>query len=206
MKHLKFLGLLAVAAIGLIALPTSAAAAGSVFCTTQESPCPEGNVWATGTALDFSLKSGTSSALVNTEAETIDTCKGSTAKGKLEKAEPVTGPLESLSWSSCTFPTTTLTTGKLEVQNIAGTHNGTVKADGTTEVTINTVFYGSCIYGPTAGVDLGELKEGKPATFVANAIFEKLTGSNVVCPKTAKWTAEYTLTEPAEKTLSVETG
>jgi hypothetical protein len=186
-------------------------AAGSVLCTVQESPCPEANRWATGTTLDFSLKSGTKAKLVETSApegngEPLDECTVSTAKGKIEKLEPVTGSIETLSWSNCTFPTTTLAKGKLEVLNIGGTHNGTVKADSTTEVTVNTIFFGSCIYGPTVGVDLGELKEGKPATFVANAVLKKLTGSNFACPETAKWTAEYTLTEPGEKTLSVETG
>jgi hypothetical protein len=209
MKHLKILGLLAMAVIGLIALPADATATGSVLCTVQESPCPEANLWTTGTELDFTLKSGTKAVLVETnapegEGKTLDSCSSSTAKGKLENAEPVTGPIESLTWSSCTFQTKTLNAGKLKVEHIAGTHNGTVKSDGITEVTVNTVLFGSCIYGATAGVDLGELKEGKPATFVANAVLQKLSG--VVCPGTAKWTAEYTLTEPGEKTLSVEVG
>ncbi len=212
MKYLKVLGLLAIAVISLTALPADATATGSVLCTVQESPCPEANRWAAGTTLDFTLKSGTKAKLVETgkeeggEGKTIDECGTSTAKGKLESAETVTGSLESLTWASCTLPTKTLLAGKLEVEHIAGTHNGTVKADTTTEVTVNTILFGTCVYGPTAGVDLGELKEGKPATFVANAVVEKLTGSSVTCPKTAKWTAEYTLTEPGEKTLSVETG
>ena len=206
MKHLKMFGLLVVAAIGLIALPVDTAAAGPVFCTTQESPCPEANRWSTGTELDFSLASGKSSLLTDTGGEPLDTCTGSTAQGKLEKAELVTGSLESLTWSKCTFETKTLKAGKLEVEHIAGTHNGTVRADGTAEVTINTVFFGSCIYGPSGGTDLGELKEGKPATFVVNAVLRKFTGSNLACPETAKWTATYTLTEPVEKTLSVEVG
>jgi hypothetical protein len=206
MKHLKLLGLAAVAAMALIAFPADATATGSVFCTAQESPCPESKRWAAGTELDFSLKSGASSLLVDTKGEELDKCSTSTAKGKIEKAEGVTGPIESLTWESCTFPTKTLKAAQLEVQQIAGTHNGTVRADGTTEVTVNTVFFGSCIYGFTAGTDIGELKEGKPATFVVNAIAEKFTGSNFGCPETAKWTAEYTLTEPKEKTLSVETG
>jgi hypothetical protein len=206
MKHLKMFGLLVVAAISLIALPVDTAAAGPNFCTVQESPCPEANRWATGTELDLSLASGKSSLLTDTESEQIDTCTGSTAQGKLEKAEPITGPIESLTWSGCTFTTKTLKPGRLEVEHIAGTHNGTVRADGTAEVTISTVFFGSCIYGPSGGADLGELKEGKPATFVANAVLRKFTGSNLACPETAKWTATYTLTEPVEKTLSVETG
>jgi hypothetical protein len=203
-KYFKVLGLLAVATIGLVALPTNAAAASSVFCTTQETPCPEANRWSTGTSLDFSLKSGTKAKLVDTEGEALDECSESTAKGKLEQAEFVTGSIESLTWGGCAHPTSTLVAGKLKIEKIAGTHNGTVKAEGTTEVTVNTIFYGTCVYGATAGVDLGELKEGKPATFVASAVLKKFAGSNLVCPETAKWTAEYTLTEPKEKTLSVE--
>jgi len=176
---------------------------GSVFCTVQESPCPEANRWAAGTELDFSLKSGITSKLLDTSGNNLDTCTGSTAKGKLEKAESVTGPIESLTWSGCTFTTTTLSAGKLEVTNASTAHNGTVKTDGTIEVTINITLFGSCIYGFDAGTDIGELKEGKPATFVVNALVKRF-GSNFACPTTAKWTAEYTLTEPKEKTLSVE--
>ena len=206
MKYLKLLGISLPVVLGLIAFPANAGAAGPVLCAVQESPCPEASKWTTGTTLDFTLKSGTKAKLAATEGESLDECTGSTAKGKIEKSEAVTGPIESLTWSGCTFTTKTLNAGKLEVEHIAGTHNGTVVADGTTEVTINTVLYGSCIYGATAGTDLGELKEGKPATFVANAVLKKLAGSAVACPETAKWTAEYALTEPSEKTLSVETG
>jgi hypothetical protein len=206
MKNLKLLILAVAVAVAVAALPADATATGSVFCTVQESPCPEANLWAAGTTLDFSIKSGTKAKLISTEGETLDECSGSTVKGKLEKAEFVTGPIESLTWSGCTFATTTTKLGKLEVENIAATHNGTVKSDAEIGVTINALFFGSCIYGVKAGTDLGELKEGKPATFVANATAEKLEGSAVACPTTAKWTAEYTLTEPGEKTLSVEKG
>ena len=205
MKNLKLFVLAAAVAIAVISLSADAATASSVFCTTQETPCPEANRWAAGTSLDFSLKSGTKATLVSTEGLTIDECSESTAKGKLEQAEFVSGSIESVTWGTCTFPMKTLAPGKLKVEHIAGTHNGTVKAEGTTEVTVNTVSFGTCVYGPTAGVDLGELKEGKPATFAVNAVLKKLTGSNAACPETAKWTAEYTLTEPKEKTLSVET-
>ena len=205
MKPYKLIGLLAIATISLIALPADAGATGSVFCAAQESPCKESNLWSVGIELDFSLKSGTSAVLANTAGETLDTCTESTAKGRIEVAEGVTGPIESLTWGGCSSTTTTLTKGKLEVQSIAGTHNGTVVADGTIEVTVNTIF-GSCIYGVTSGNSLGELKEGLPATFVANAVAEKFAGSNFSCPSTAKWTAEYRLKEPGGTTLSVESG
>jgi hypothetical protein len=179
---------------------------GSALCAVQESPCKGTNLYAAGTILDFTLKPETKAKLVSTEGETLDECTGSTVKGKNEKDVFVTGSIESLTWTGCSFTTTTTELGKLEVQNIAGTHNGTVVGDSTTKVTINALFFGSCIYGITEKTDLGELKEGKPATFVANATAEKLTGSAAACPETAKWTAEYTLTEPAGKTLSVEKG
>jgi hypothetical protein len=207
MKHVKLLGLAVLAGALLMAIVGSGTAIGATnFCTTQESPCPEANRWAAGTTLDFTVKSGTSAALVTTTGEALDTCTGGTVKGKMEKAEPVTDSIESLTWTGCTFPTTTTKLGKLEVTNSATAHNGTVKADSEIGVTINGGFFGSCIYGVTAGTDLGELKEGKPATFVANAVAERLTGSALACPETAKWTAEYTLTEPSAKTLSVENG
>ena len=179
---------------------------GSVICATQESLCPESERWPASTVLDFTLKAGTKAKLASTEGETLDECTGSTIKGKTEKAEFVTSSIESLTWSTCTFATTPLTLGKLEVDNAAAAHNGTVKADTETKVTINGLFFGSCIYGMKERTDLGELKEGKPATFVADAVAEKKEGSAVACPESAKWTAEYTLTEPAEKTLSVEKG
>jgi len=204
MKHLKLIGIAAVAAIALIAFPAGAGADSTVFCTVQESPCPEANRWAAGTELDFSIPSGSSAVLKDTSGNELDKCTGSTAKGKLEKAEGVTGPVESLTWSGCTFTTKTTLAHKLEVENIAGTHNGKVTSDGGFEITIEHPLYGSCIYGVASEVTVGELKEGKPATFVANAVATRF-GSNSNCPSTARWTGNYTLTEPAGKTLSVET-
>jgi hypothetical protein len=206
MKHLKLLGLAAVAAMALIAFPADAGADSTVFCTTQESPCPEANRWAAGTELDFSIPAGKSTVLKDTSGNELDKCTGSTAKGKIEKAEGITGPIETLTWTGCTFTTNTLSSpNRLEVRNIAGTHNGEVKSDSKIEVTINTVLFGSCIYGVEAGTAVGTLKEGKPASFEANAIATRF-GSNFACPSTSKWTGSYTLTEPAEKTLSVEVG
>jgi hypothetical protein len=189
--------------VALIAFPADNAPASSVLCTTQELPCPDANRWAAGTELDFSIPSASSAKLVNTAGESLDKCTESTAKGKLEKAEAVTGAIESLTWVGCSFTTTTLKAGKLEVKNIAGTHNGTVLADSLTEVTINTVLFGSCIYGVAVGKSLGDLTEGKPAVFHANAVATK-QASPFAYPETANWTGTYTLTEPKEKTLSVE--
>jgi hypothetical protein len=208
MKYLKKLGLAASVAVASTAFLGAGSASATVLCsTTLSTSCPAGQTWPANTALDFSIPAGSSANLVDTAGEELDTCSASTVKGKLTNAgsstETATGPVEELTWTSCTFPTKTLTLGKLEVHRITGTSNGTVTADGTFEVTINTVFFGSCIYGVTSGVSLGDITEGNPAIFHANAVAEKFSGSNLACPSTSKWTATYTVTSPAGTTLSV---
>ena len=212
MKHLKMLGLAAAAAMALTAF-IAASASASVLCSAAESTCSAVNRWPIGTTLDFSLKAGTSAKLVTTDGKTtLDTCTGAgtTVSGKLESdtssATPTNAkgnvPVSGLTWATCTFTTDTLKTGGLEVvQGASG--NGTVKVTGEFQVTINTILFGSCVYGVGVGTSLGELKEGKPATFVANATVFRI--STIACPETAKWTGEYTLTSPANTTLYVST-
>jgi len=213
MKYLKMLGLAAVAAAALMAFAGAgtASAKEGVLCSTTSNPC--NSKWAIGTVLDFSLKSGTSAQLTNAATgESLDTCTGTgtTVKGDLtanpDATGTATGEITSLEWKTCTFPTTTIERGKLKVERIAGTSNGTVYADAEIRVTINTVFFGSCVYGVKAGADIGTITEGigTGALFKANKVAAvRLTGGEAVCPENANWTAEYVLTEPSNTTLSV---
>jgi hypothetical protein len=216
MKYAKMLGLAVVAAAALTAFvgAGTASAKEGVLCSTTSNPC--NSKWAVGTVLDFSLKSGTSVKMTNkANGETLDTCKGTgtTIKGKLT-ANPAasgtaTGEITELLWKECTFPTTTVAgfAGKLTVERIAGTSNGTVRADAETRFTFNSVLFGSCVYGFKSGAHLGVITEGTaatPATFkTENAELERLTGSQAVCPEKQQLTAEYVLTEPKTTTLSV---
>jgi len=218
MRYAKMLALAAVAAGALMAFIGAGTASATVLCSTTVTPCPAGQDVEVGTELDFSLKSGTSAVLVDTAGNELDSCTGSTVEGKITNTggstSTVTGELTpkegtlnktGLTWSGCTFPTKTLSaTGKLEIHQITGSSNGTVTSDSEFQVTINTIFFGSCVYGVKAGTSLGDLIEGKPAHFTANATAIKLEGSQVACPETSKWTATYVLTEPKETTLSVE--
>jgi hypothetical protein len=192
MKYVKILSLAAVAAMALMAFAASSASATALYSG--------GTKLGAGSTIDFSIPSGKTAVLVDTTGEELDTCASSTVKGTLSTA--TTGSIEELTWGSCTFPTKTVSTGnKLEVTGGTNTE-GTVKADSTIEVTINTIFFGSCIYGVTSGTSVGTIK-GNPATFTANAVAEKFTGSNLACPSTSKWTGNYSSTSPAE--LHVET-
>jgi hypothetical protein len=204
MKHMKMLALAAVAAGALMAFIGAGSASATVLCSTTVEPCPAGQK-VTG-VLNFSVASGGHLVALNTAGETFDSCTSATMKGSITNSgsstATVTGPVEETTWGGSSFPTNTITKGKLEVHKIAGTSNGTVTADGTFEVTINTVFFGSCIYGFTSGVDIGELTEGNPAVLHVNAVDEKFSGSNFACPETTKWTGTYNLTTPAT-TVSV---
>jgi hypothetical protein len=192
MKYMKMLGLVAVAAAALMAFAGSASATELYGGTgTLKNP-----------TLDFSLKSGTSASLVNTAGESLDTCTESTVKGTATTGSSTTNPtgsITTLSWGKCTFTTDTVTLGKLEVVHNTGTTNGTVKADAEIGVTINTVFFGSCVYGVKSGTTLGTLtgNAAGSATFDANAVAVKLTGSAFACPETSNWTGTYVSTEPA---------
>lgn len=194
MRNRTFRPTLAALAVGLVACIAAASASATELyngATTLKS----------GSVQDFTLKSGTSALLTETGGGTLDTCTGSTMKGKLTNAgsstTTATGENTSLTWSGCTFPTTTVTLGKVETHHVTGTTNGTETADSEIGVTITTVFFGSCVYGVTAGTDLGLGTGGNPATFSANAVAKKLSGSAFACPETAKFVATYVSTEPA---------
>ena len=208
MKHLKTLALAAVAAGALMAFVGAGTASASKLCSVAESPCPAGQSWP-AQELEFTLSSGTSALLKETnapggEGETLDTCKSSTLGGSItntgSSTATVTGTISTLTWGTCTFPTTTTLKGGLEVHNIAGTFNGTVTADGETRVTINTIFFGSCTYALQSGESIGDITEGNPAVLHANAV---LRSRSIQCPMTAVWTATYTLTKPSGTTLAV---
>ncbi len=201
MKYGKALGLVVAATAALLAFVGATSASASVLCSAAEVPCAPGNTWPIGTILDTSLKTVTASAeLTDTAGEPIDTCTFITEKEKLASdtyhGTNLKFTTEKFLWEKCTFPTKTLVIGGDEVI-YTGSGNGTVQATGSFEVTINTVFFGSCIYGVTAGTTLGTLTQGKPATYDINAVFEKFSGSNLACPSTTKLVATLALTEPS---------
>ena|ERR1700749_3868944 len=204
MKHAKMLALAAVAAGVLMALIGAGSASATVICSTTADPCPAGQSWAVGTKIHFTQTAGTTSNLVDTKGNALDTCKTSTVQGELSASN--TGPVTSLTWgdatNKCTFPTTTIKLGKLEVKKSVGTSNGTVVADGTFEVTFIHAVLGDCVYGVDSGTSLGDLTEGNPFIFHTNGLGKEI-GNKVSCPDDAIWTATYTLTSPSGTTGSV---
>jgi hypothetical protein len=213
MKYLKMLGLAGLMAAALMAFvgAGTASASGGVLCSTATNPCT--SRWAVGSVLDFSLKTGTSVALKETappngNGETLDTCTGSTWKGKITSnpggaANGATGEWTEKTWTGCTQTTKTTKLGKFRVTS-DGDGNGWLIADEETKETILAFGFIDCEYAILAGTTLGTLDEGNPAIFTLNAV-AKLLNEGFGCPPTALWTGTYVQTEPKNTTLYVST-
>jgi hypothetical protein len=113
MKYMKMLGLLAMAAAALMAF-AGAASATELYngATTQKAE----------TVLDFSLKSGTSALLKETnppegENNTLGICTSSTLQGKITNAgsstTTTTSENTSITWGGCTLPYDSDETGQI---------------------------------------------------------------------------------------------
>jgi hypothetical protein len=200
MKYVKILGLAAVAAAALMTFVGASMASATVLCSTTTTPC-NAKV-ASGTRIGY-VSEG-SLLIRETGGETLDTCKKSKITG--ENTSSTTGTTTTLDWEECTFITTTVLLGKLEVTGpLTGTSNGTIVSDAEDKVTMSIPFFGSCVYGHPAGVSLGTLTEGKPATFDANSVTTKRSGSSITCPQTSLFSGTYTMNEPENTTIAVET-
>lgn len=215
MKHVKMLGLAAVAAMALMAFvgAGSASAAGGTLCSAAENPCSAANRWAVPTVLDFSVPAKGSVTLENTAGTvTLNTCTESTVKGDIEfngdANDQATGKNTSITWGGCTHTSTTIVLGKLRVEATTG-GNGEVYADEEIRVTISGLFPGeNCVYGVAKGATIGTITEGigTGSIFHANAIAEKTEPGTDICftgPSSARWTGTYVLTEPSNTTLYV---
>jgi len=146
----------------------------------------------TGTVIDLSLKSGSSTKLTN-GSETVATCTESTAKGKASEAsEIVSVSLETLTWGGCSTTTDTLTNGKLEITATSGGNGEVIGQESKWTVTISGA---SCTYGLGEGVKLGTLVGGETPTLNIEALIPRTAGG-ILCPSAVTWDAEYVVTEP----------
>jgi hypothetical protein len=205
MKHLKMLGLAAVAATALMAFAGASSASATVLCKTNTNPCS--SKWAVGTELEFSLKKGTSATWKGTNGETLKTCTGAKLRAEITNAgsatETVKAKVVEDSWTSCTVPTLTLQLGELEIHSITGSTNGTLTLKGA-EFTTQDPLFGDCRYGTAAGgTDLGTLTSSGTGASVID-VLSTLSPVGLNCCPEVVWNEEFTLTKPQETALFVE--
>ena len=199
MKHLKILGLAAVAGMALVAFLGAGSASATVLCKTAVTEGCHAGGWAypAGTEIDMSLEGTTSTS--TTGGTLLDTCTEGTLRGETtntgSSSETVDWNLSEMWSKNCTKTTDSIVNGALEVHWISGTDNGTLTVNGT-QVTKNLGILGSCTYGPGAGgTELGTLIGGSPATVRVEAVLPKLAGG-ATCPPDVVWTGAYAVTSP----------
>jgi hypothetical protein len=194
MKYLKIIGLVAVAAMALMAFGAGTASATKLYGS--------GVALGAGTEIKGSLT--LTAELVTTEGTVLNQCTGSSMTGTTSNAggstETVKGAVATagLTWSGCTNTVTTLEGGELEIHHITGTTNGTLTAKGF-KVTVQTPF-GSCVFTTGAGTHMGTLTGSTTgnSTMDINAVVTRETG---LCPLSARWKATYVTTSPTKLTV-----
>ena len=192
MKHLKMLGLAAIAAAAL----TAFLGAGTASAETTEL-FGGATTLSSGSTISSSLESGSSAQLSDTSGELADTCKGSTVEGKTTNTtgSNVGGSINTLDWANCTWTTNTLANGSLSITKKASSNDGTVTGSGS-QVTVQVFGFLDCTYGTGAGTHLGTLDgvTSGNATLAINAVINLESGA--FCPETTKWVANYVVTSP----------
>ena len=194
------LGLAAVAAMALMAFVGAGTASADELCTENVTPCPAGKRI---TSIEASLVG--SAKLEDTETNVLDTCTYGIVAGTVTKqgagVDPIEGDITTLDWgktgTSCSVPTSTIANGKLTATATSG-GNGTVTGL-ENQVTINTILFGSCVYGTGTGTTLGTLTGGSPAKLDIKAVVHKVSGA--ICPTTAIWNATYQVTNHTALTI-----
>lgn len=211
MKHLKLVGLAAVAAAALMAsVGAGTASAAPVICSTTVNPCPAAQMWPNFTAIDFSSESTGKVLFLDTSGFTQNSCE-STIKGTLT-SNTTGAPLLSgisMTWANCTRTVANVNIGVLSIDTITGSSNGIVAAQ--TEFQVTTKFPGffgevSCIYKATAGHSLGTLTASTATavpTMDIETVVTPIAGQPSECPSTLRWQGKYKLTSPVGTTGSV---
>jgi hypothetical protein len=190
MKFTKILGLVACAALALMAFASTASA------TTLEE---KGVAKNSAVTIKASLKSGSSALLNDTSGFFANTCTGSTVEGTTEKdssgdftGPTVGGAISGLTFKPCTREEVVVDTkGSLSVASISGTTNGTVRSIGA-KVTVPSPFgLLTCVTASGEGTDIGTL------TGVASGQATMDISAALNCGSiTAKWTGTYVVTSP----------
>jgi hypothetical protein len=202
MKHLKIMGLAAVAVAAMMAF------AGTASATILTSPA--------GTKYEGEIRSSAETSLTLKAGFANITCTESTVAGTPKNfgsaTETVSGPIGTLSFGNANHEcvlagsktvaiVTVISNGNLEIhtQEAKENGNGTLTGSGS-KVKIEVPSLGTtCVYGTGTGLDLGTLtgsrNTGTTATMDINAELSREEGG-FTCANPAHWEGSYKVTVP----------
>jgi hypothetical protein len=154
-----------------------------------------------GTQLEMSLRPGQSLTISDIAKNLIDTCTGSTVKGKTTNAgsatETIKGNVESITYENCKATFKDLKLGTFEVHYVGPKTTGELTSIGS-EVTM-LVAGVSCDYGTVGGVDLGIMESDETVSpeFDEETTWEKEEGG-FLCPGSIVVKGIYNITAPTK--------
>lgn len=200
MKHLKLIGLAAVAAMAVIGFGGAGTASATVLCKATESPCKESNlIKKDGSLVDADLEGRSVTTL--TSGYIFESCTGGTLTTSVSNQGGAAATVilatgtTSWTWTGCEAGGVSVTQfGEIEIHHIAGTDNGTVTAKG-----FGFKFAGlggECVYSPAAVGELGLLTGGTTPILHINSVFRE-SKESLACFPTIVWKATYKFTQPA---------
>ena len=184
MKHIKTLGLLAVAAAALMA---SAGTASATALTSTEGSTPTIKITSSGTSFDGPF---VTVFCGHSYAEASITGHGA--------GVPASGNISKLEFTSCNFPVTVSKAGSLSFTGTSTTGNGTLSWSGAT-FSIHTSV-GTCGYTTNnthIGTVTGSNNTGGHAVLDLTGKIPRTKG-NFLCGSSATWTGSYTFFGPSK--------
>jgi hypothetical protein len=205
MKHLKMLGLAALAVMGLMAF-LGAGTASAARLEINTTPTANDSV-PLRTRVTATLEPGTTATLSDEFGFEHDTCTSSTVEGEIERdttsPTPVNpqGAVRTLTFGGCSETTTVLARGELILEHITGTTNGTVVSRGARVSLFSTILNETCTADTTAGTPIGTLTGAGHG--LSNATIDvsarlTLTGCGI---SRGRWVGRYEVTSPARLTV-----
>lgn len=201
MKHLKALAVVFCTAAVLTAVGAGTASA-TTACTATETPCSSQHEISNTQDAHFKSELTGTAVIEETNGFPLATCTQGFITGDVENTGGTTETFKvtvtAVSWGHPILggceKFNTIRLGTLEFHKLAGTDNATTTGK---EQEITIEFSGvTCTYGTGSGADLGTLTGGASASLDINVVLNKTAGS-FLCPSTAQWTANYTVTEPS---------
>lgn len=193
MKHLKILGLLAVAAAAMMAFAATASA------TTITAPA---------NTLYTSTISATNSGSLTLHGPADVTCNKSTVTGKVEKhgaGVTAEGKVSTLSFTECNQHVKVNSGGTLIVHGLSG-NKGTLTSTGASVSVEFTTIFGNinCTYGTNAthiGTVTGAASSTGHATLAIDSAPIPVTAGGGLCGSSAEWTGAYKVNTPTGLTI-----
>jgi hypothetical protein len=201
---------LCVAAAVLAAAYLASPAGAVTLCKEAKNPCPEASRYPAGTKISGALKEKTHWDVTTSIGTVTCTVSNFSETSNATSGNPHVSTLTSITFTGCTLGSTKCTVVALHLpwkvtrtSGFLGIGNGTkvIESDGsgTPQYKVECGSFMNCTFG-SSSISFSTTG-GSPARETVNQSLEREGG---LCPSTATWTAEYTISAPSPLFITAE--